>query len=91
MSFIMVQIIDGLAEYAFAMHPELRYPPSGLEKRDFSDKEPAKNSAGLSHRSVPSKITSSLRFVPSGGFALGEPKASSENSEEEYKPVRRIT
>jgi hypothetical protein len=58
MTFVMAQIMEGLAEYAFAMHPELRCPPSGPGKRDFSErKEPAKNNAGLSHRSVPSKIT----------------------------------
>ena len=36
MSFVMAQIMEGLAEYAFAMHPELRCRPSGLEKRDIS-------------------------------------------------------
>jgi FixJ family two-component response regulator len=63
-----------------------------LEKRDFPEsREPAKNSAGLSHCPVPSKITPSLHLVLSGGFALGAPKARSENAEEECKPVRRIT
>jgi hypothetical protein len=37
MSFVMAQIMEGLAEYAFAMHPELRCRPSGLEKRDISE------------------------------------------------------
>ena|SRR5258706_9132376 len=37
MSFVMAQIMEGLAGYAFAMHPELRCLPSGLEKRDISE------------------------------------------------------
>src|ERR1700730_5700588 len=64
MTFVMAQIMEGFAEYAFAMHPELRCPPSGRGKRDFSERnEPAKNNACLSHCSVPSKITPSLQLV----------------------------
>src|SRR5258705_10555259 len=47
MTFVMAQIMEGLAEYTFAMHPEVRFPPPAPGKEDFSEKdEPAKMNAG---------------------------------------------